>query len=244
MSNRPHMGAKQAPAVEEDETLDREFVIRMSARPRPSKVMEWPGDDPLEGYETIRIVIPPERAYSQARLNAHNRMKAETKLAIEEWDTEGNRGIMGDIIAKEMLAACCHRDKPIPGSEERFGAPKFPRLFADSKDVEKALGKQEIGILFDMFLMAEFELGPRLAVLNEEDIDLWIERLKRGIDPLPRLSLPDLVELIRGFHQRLVRLSGLLSQDFQDTSSLDTSGLQDPGSSATGNSFSGEPQKP
>jgi hypothetical protein len=143
-----------------------------------------------------------------------------------------------------MLASCCHRDKPIPGSEAKFGSPKYPRLFADSKDVEASLGKQEIGILFDMFLMCEFELGPRLSVLNEEDIDLWIERLKRGLDPLPRLSLPDLVELIRGLHQRVVKLSGFLNQDSPDSSSPDTSGLQDLGNSVTGNSFSGEPQDP
>jgi hypothetical protein len=244
MSTRPHMGASQKAPAEPDESLDREFVTRMSERPRPSKSMEWPGDSPIPGFENIRIVIPPEAAYSAARVKAHERMKAETRLPIEEWHTEGMVGVMGDLISKEMLAACCHRDRVIPGSVEKLGVPHYPRLFADSRDVEHALGKQEIGVLFDMFILAEHELGPRLSVLSEDEVDSWIERLKRGLDPLARLSLPDLAMLIRGLIQEVERLRGLLSQDSPESSLPDSSDWLAPGSSATANSSSGEPPEP
>lgn len=231
MDNRPPM-----------DEIDTDFVAKMSARPRPSEVVDWPGNDPPPGYEKIRIVVPPEKAYSIARLNAHNRMKAETKLPTEEWNTEGNQGIFGDIVAKEMLAACCHRDRPIPGSEETLGGVKYQRLFGSSKDVEKALTKDEISILYDLFLMVEHRLGPRFAILTPEEVDVWIERLKGGLGPLARLVYPDLVELIRGLHQRVIELSGFQIPDSPYSNSLDTSDWTDPGISATDKSSYGEQQ--
>jgi hypothetical protein len=231
MQNRPHPVTPTATYPE----FDRDFVTQMSARPRPSKLVDWPGDSPLPGYEQIRIIIPAEVEYSKARLAAHKRMSEESKLPVDEWNTPEMAGIVGDLIAKEMLARCCYRDR------ETENGTRHQRLFGDSKHVEQALMKDEIAILFDLFICAEHELGPRLAVLSEDELDMWIERLKRGLDPLARMALPSLVELIRGLLLRVERLSGFLSQESQFSSSLSTSDSPDPGSSVTDSVFSGEP---
>jgi hypothetical protein len=226
--------------------VDRDFVAKMMARPRPSEVIDWPGDEPIPGYEKIRIIVPPDVAYDQARLAAHERMKKESRLPIEEWDTEANHGIMGDLIAKEMLARCCFRDRPRKNADGEEGEPFHQRLFGSSRDVEKALGKQELGVLFDAFLMIEHRLGPRLSILTGEEIDEWIKRLSGGLSPLARLVYPDLVELIRGLHQRTIELSGLLAQlqPHQSLNSPDTSESQDHGSSAMDTSSFGEQLEP
>lgn len=217
------------------------LVSLMKERPRPSAPVEWPGGCPVPGYEKIRVIIPPEVEYTKARIAAHLRMKEQSRIPFQEWESPLCNGILNDLVGKEMLARCLYRDKPIPGSEELTGRAQYPKLFANSEDVERALGKDEIHILYTQFLMIEHRLGPRLKVLTEADIDAWIERLKEGSDPLALLALPDWVELILGFHRRLAASTGTPNRDSQPKSSPTTSGSAEPTSFATDIFFSGEP---
>jgi hypothetical protein len=174
------------------------LLAALLERPRPSKVIAFPSEQ-AKGtpFEKIRVVVPPADAQRQAQLAAHRRMQA-LNLPMEEWKTETGAGMLGDFVAKEVLA------RMLFGLEEHTPGV-YARIFANSTDVEKALSSDEIAVLFEHVARIQLELGPRLQVLTDAQVDAWVEVLKGGFDPLAYLQSPDLELLIRGLHRRLVR---------------------------------------
>jgi hypothetical protein len=183
----------------------------LKEKPRPSKVVDFPGEE-LKGtsWERVRIIVPAAIAHGEAQLAAHKRMRDDLKIPREEWNTETGAAMLGDLTAKELLAR-------VVFSEQEIGSPgshKYARLFSDSTDVERLLSADEIAILFALYQQVAFELGPRLSVLTEAQVDAWIEVLKRGFDPLASLELLDCHVLIRGLHRRIVK--GSVASDTSD----------------------------
>lgn len=146
-------------------------------------------------------------------------MRDEIKIPIAEWDTETARAIIGDIAAKEMISYWIW-------SEQDYGNGTYARIFGSSKDVELTLSADEIAVLFSLCQQVQLELGPRLQVLTDHEVDMWIERLKDGFDPLAYLQSPDLALLIRGLHRRLVESTGSQLPDFQQSNTLDSRGSE------------------
>lgn len=215
------------------------LVAYLKQKPRPSKVVDFPGES-LKGtsWERVRIIVPAAIAHGEAQLAAHKRMRDDLKIPREEWNTETGAAMLGDLTAKEVLAR-------VVFSEQEIAPNKYARLFADSTDVERLLSADEIAILFALYQQVAFELGPRLAVLSEAQVDAWVETLKRGFDPLASLELLDCHVLIRGLHRRIVTGSAKSgTSDLQDSlqsSSLSTSESEST-TSAMDITFSGEPQ--
>ena len=200
------------------------LLAMLKERPRPNRVVPF-DSEATKGtlWENVRIVVPPASAHGEAQLAAHKRMRDELKLPINEWQTETVQALIGDITAKELLARVCFFEREIaPG--------KFARWFSDSVDVERALSADEIAVLFAKFEEVRLELGPRLMVLTDADVEAWLERLEYGhrLDPLARLQLPDWVALVSGL-ARLVakersRSATSLTPDSPHDNSPDTSG--------------------
>lgn len=180
------------------------LVAYLREKPRPSRVVDFPGDA-LKGtsWERVRIVVPAAIAHGEAQLAAHKRMRDELKIPREEWQTETGAAMLGDLTAKELLARVVYSEQV---TDARRSVP-YAKLFADSKDVERLLSADEIAVLFALYQQVAFELGPRMAVLTDAQVDAWVETLKRGFDPLAYLELLDCHALIRGFHRRIVRAS-------------------------------------
>jgi hypothetical protein len=198
------------------------LVEFLKSRPRPSKVVPFP----VEGvvgtrWEDVRIVVPPCDANGAAILAAHKRMKS--LVPKEEWNTESASAILGDLTAKEMIAQTCFEPKNY-GTEEQ---PFYKKHFGNSVDVEGTLSSDETAVLHALMLQVTFEIGPRLSVLTDEEVDAWIEVLQKGLDPLAYLVLPDLHVLIRGLVNRISRVSAssdtLPSLDSQPLTLPDTS---------------------
>lgn len=214
------------------------LLAALLERPRPSKVIPFPSEQ-AKGtpFENIRIVVTPGNAQRESQHAAHLRMQA-MKLPLEEWKTETGASMLGDFVAKEMLARMVH------GVTEH--SPNvYARVFANSSDVERALSGDEIAVLFDHAMRIQLELGPRLQVLTDAEVDAWIETLKGGFDFLARLQSVDLELLVRGLHRRLLteraKSTGSNAQPSPLPSSLDSQGLELE-TSATGTTSSGEPQ--
>lgn len=190
------------------------LVAYLKQKPRPSKVVDFPSET-LKGtsWERVRIIVPAAIAHGEAQLAAHKRMRDELKIPREEWTTETGAAMLGDLTAKEVLAR-------VVFSEREIAPGKYARLFADSSDVEKCLSSDEIAILFALYQQVAFEIGPRLAVLTDAQVDAWIETLKRGFDPLARLELLDCHVLIRGLHRRIVKVSAESSTSSPQDSQL------------------------
>lgn len=216
-----------------------DLVTLLLAKPRPSKVVDFPSET-LKGtkWERIRIIIPSAVEHGKAQLAAHKRMQEELRIPNSEWNTETGSAIIGDFVAKEMLAR-------VVFSEEEIAPGKYARLFARSHDVEKCLSSDEVAVLHALFLQVQFELGPRLSVLSDTEVDAWIEVLKGGFDPLAYLVLPDLHVLIHGLVRRIAKVTAssdiLPSPDSQPLTSLDT-WESSPTNSATPTGSFGEPQ--
>jgi len=174
------------------------LVEFLKGRPRPGKVVPFPVEG-VEGtrWENVRIEVPPCSANGAAILAAHNRMKA--MLPKEEWSTESASAVLGDLTAKEMIARTCFEPKNY-GTEEK---PFYKKHFGNSEDVERSLSSDETAVLHALMLQVTFEIGPRLSILTDEEVDAWIEVLKNGLDPLAYLVLPDLHVLIRGLVNRI-----------------------------------------
>jgi hypothetical protein len=178
------------------------LVEFLKARPRPSKVVPFPVDG-VEGtrWENVRVMVPPCDANGQAILAAHARMKK--LMPKEEWGLESASAVLGDLTAKEMIARTCFEPHNY-GTEEK---PFYKRHFGNSEDVERSLSSDETAVLHALMLQVTFEIGPRLSVLTDEEVDAWIEVLKEGLDPLAYLVLPDLHVLIRGLVSRISKAS-------------------------------------
>lgn len=179
------------------------LVALMRERPRPNKVVPFPSEA-LKGtrWENVRIVVPPAAAHGESQLAAHRRMRDDLKIPLNEWQSETGQAMLGDLTAKELLARVCHYETPIDAT-----AGKFARWFADSRDVEQALTADEVAVLFAIFEQVQYELGPRLHVLTDSEVEAWITRLEGGLrlDPLAYLQLPDLVALISGLARLVVK---------------------------------------
>lgn len=198
-------------------------ILKM--KPRPSKVVPCPVEALQDtSWANVRIVVPPSVEHSKAQLAAHARMRDDLKIPREEWATETGAAILGDLVAKEMLARTLFSEHFAGDSSN----PKYARMFGNSKDVENALSADETAILFGLMQQTLFEIGPRLSILTDEEVDAWVEVLAEGLDPLAYLVLPDLHVLIRGLVRRIKRgnvpLDTSPSPGSQPLTSLDSLG--------------------
>lgn len=214
-----------------------ELVAQLRQRPRPSMPMDFPGYQ-YEGtpLEKIRIVVQPSNANGQAQLAAHARMRDEMKLPLIEWETETGKAILGDLVAKEMIARMVFMDVEIsPG--------KYQAIFTDSKSVEQLCSADEVAVLFDLCMDVQRQLGPRLHVLTEADIDSWINILGEGLrsDMLCFLALQDARELCLGLARRLAKSTKSQAQDSQPSESRRSSESTQT-TSATDTTYSTEPR--
>lgn len=197
------------------------LVSFLRQKPRPSKVVDFPvAAAKGTPFEKVRIIVPPSVDTSRAQLAAHERMRDEIKIPITEWKTETAEAIAGDLTAKEVIARMVH------GVEE-VAPNRYVKHFADSRDVENALADDEIAVLFALCTQVRNELGPRLRILTDAEVDAWIEVLKEGFDPLAYLQSPDLEVLVRGLHRRIVtdraKSTGSQAPDSLPSNSQDTS---------------------
>lgn len=218
------------------------LVAALKQKPRPSKVVQFSDFVSAAAgtkFERIRVMVPTSGAHGMAQLAAHNRLRDDIKLPADQWESEVGKSILSDLVAKEQLAQTLY-------SEYEIAPGRYERLLFDSRDVDAIFSSDEVAVLFDLWLQVQRELGPRLSVLTAKEAEEWVEVLKAGLDPLARLSLPDLVTLVTGFHRLLVehqKSSACLPQPSPDSTSPDTS-ESNPESSATDISSSGEPQSP
>lgn len=217
------------------------LVSFLRQKPRPGKVVDFPVEV-AKGtpFEQVRIIVPPSVETSRSQYSAHVRMRDEIKIPLTEWQTETASAMIGDLTAKEVIARMVHGTQEIsPG--------RYLKHFADSRDVENALADDEIAVLFALCQQVRRELGPRLQVLTDAEVDAWIEVLSKGFDPLAYLESPDLEVLVRGLVRRLVMVraksTGSQAPDSPPSTSPDTSESKWTTSATDTTSF-GEPLEP
>jgi hypothetical protein len=176
-------------------------------------VIDFPRRDPATGkaVDQIRMQILDSSDHDRARLDATLSLK-KRGLSDAELSTPAIKEVMGDAVAKELIAMSCRTVRGAGDPEN----PNYARVFRNAQDVDK-LRADEILVLFNAYMLVQAKYGPFEQNLSETDVDAWIERLEEGASefPLLELALPQLVTLAFSLAQRLSTLSRVLGSQLE-----------------------------
>lgn len=203
-----------------------ELFAKLLEMPRPSEVIDFPRNDAHGNpVDRIRVQVLTSLDHDKAREQAHAALKGRG-LDKEDMSAPAIREVLGDAIAKELIAMACLTERDFGDA----GKPTYGRIFRNAKDVD-SLAADEILILFNAYQLVQSKYGPFERNLSADDIEAWITRLGEGGSEFPLLSLalPQLVLLAQCLGERLYTLSRIPASPSE--SSPSTSGSPAPDSS-------------
>ena len=177
--------------------------------PRPSEVVDFPRNDERgKPIAQIRIQTLESTEHDKAREQAHAKLKGRG-ISNEDMAAPALREVLGDAIAKELIAMSCLTANNQSGDDN---APYYGREFRNGEDVGR-LRADEILVLFNTYHLVQHKYGPIERNLSEADIDAWIVRLQEGAAefPLLNLALPQLVLLAQSLAQRHYTLCSIMA---------------------------------
>jgi hypothetical protein len=161
-----------------------ELFLKLQERPRPSDVVPFPRrTESGKAVDNIRIAVLSGEDHDLARIEARKFVKTKYKLTDEDLKDPLVSAVQGDAVARELLAMACVQEKPAPGSEghER---EFYPRVFPDGPSVGKALGADEVAVLFSNYLLVQHKYGPfEKTIQSEPDVE---SNIMGALDALER----------------------------------------------------------
>jgi hypothetical protein len=189
-----------------------ELFLKLMEAPRPSEVVDFPRlDRDGKPLFQIRIQVLRMDEHDQARIIAQQKLKAR-RIANEDLNSAAIKEVLGDAVAKELIAMACLTVDPMEGSDP----PVYGRVFRDGEDVGK-LSADEVLVLFNAYQLVQHKYGPfERTITGPEDIDAWIKRLAEGGDafPLSSLALPALADLTWSLAVRTYSLYQILASQW------------------------------
>jgi hypothetical protein len=189
-----------------------ELFLKLMEAPRPSEVVDFPRlDKDGKPIAQVRIQVLRMDEHDQARIVAQQKLKAR-RVANEDLSSAAIKEVLGDAVAKELIAMACLTVEPMQESEP----PVYGRIFRDGEDVGK-LSTDEVLVLFNAYTLVQHKYGPfERTITSAEDIDAWIKRLVEGGDvfPLSSLDLPALAELTLSLAQRVHSICTILASQW------------------------------
>lgn len=208
-----------APPSDEEQTPE-ELVVYLASRDPNTEVYDFPvrsevmlGRDgkPISKY---RVQILKGKQKIEAKKEASRAVREQFKA---DWGRNPTADDMAandihdqynDFLACEMLVRACRTEKRI-NSED--GPAIYASIFESAQWMLDNLESDEIGILFQQYLMTEITKGARDHILDEDPltIKLWLNKAKRGmwaLGPLASLASADLAELCLSCLKHLNRL--------------------------------------
>lgn len=203
----------------------------LMARPRPSRVVGFPGNDSIR----VRLMVPSDLDKAEAGMAGELLVRQQfVKLhkrepTADDLHSPASQAAIGDQSARELLARCCFE-------EQEIGLCQYPRMFPNGGFISQACTAEEVAILFFELNIVEQELGPRTHVLLSDPtiLRMWVDKLKEkawSAAPLSSLAWLDLAELCRSC---LIRISELESTAGEVTPEEEDS--QPPSSASSGES--------
>lgn len=216
-----------------------ELWRKLSETPRPSDVVDFPRKDGKgDPIGKIRIQVLTQEQHDEARERGQKHLVETKKIPLEQIKTDLMREVLGDAVAREVLALACLTENPIPGTDP----PRYGRVFPDGPSIGQKLSADEVGVLFTQYTMVQNRFGPYEGnVHNEDELNAWIKRLAEGASayPLAALDLQALLGLCLSLARRSYTLCGLLESSWQ---SLPPSLASDLGRFSLGTGYFSDPQ--
>lgn len=225
-----------------DNVEARELWLKLNEAPAPSEIVDFPrrGSDG-KPISRIRIQVLSMASHDEARMLAHQRL---AKQGVKPDDTNTSvllQEVLGDAVAREILAMSCVTVKPIHGDDEDTVKPTYGRLFVDAESLRQMLTPDEVTVLFNSYLLVQEKYGPiETTVASEAEINAWVTRLAEGGSqvPLAATSSVSLAGLCLSLALRVSTLSELLRAQWESLPDGLASSLDD---LLTGTGSSGEP---
>lgn len=190
-----------------------ELFLKLMETPRPSEVVDYPRkDESGNPVGKLRIQVLTQEEHDRARIAAHRTMK-EQGLDREDMLGESVKEVLGDTVARELLAMACLTES---GPDDGNGRPMYGRVFQDAKDLKK-IRSDEIAVLFNRYMFIQAKYGPFETIINdEEELNAWVKRIEEGGSgfPLLQLPLPALVELTSLLARRIYSVSSALESQW------------------------------
>ena len=191
-----------------------ELFVKLTSEVRPSEVVDFPRKNAKgEPVGKVRIQVLNMEDHDQARLDAERWLMKEKGVAKGDLNNPASQEVLGDRIAREVLAKACVSEEPIPGSENAKNGPFYARVFGSPDDLG-LLRPDELNTLFTMYKMVQRKWGPYEGNLDsEEQVTAWERKLVEGASavPLGRLDWHQLVELSSSLAERSYTLSAILA---------------------------------
>lgn len=133
------------------------------------------------------------RAAAEAEAYARKRLK---EIPKDGEARQGYEDLYRNAAAVEVLWRACRR-------LDDLKKPFFP-----TPHQLRSLTVDEIGVLLQDYFVTQSELGPIIAKMSEDDVSMWIARLKEGAAEIPfaRLSLDGQIDLVNSLVRRIVSL--------------------------------------
>lgn len=175
-----------------------ELWDKIAAMPRPSRAVDFPRLDPT-GQPVGRLAIWVLSQEDQMRAAAEAEAYARKRLKEIPKDGEARQGyedLYRNAAAVEVLFRACRRIDDLK-------KPFFP-----TPHQLRSLTVDEIGVLLQEYFITQSELGPIIAKMSEDDVSMWISRLKEGAAEIPfaRLSWDGQIDLVNSLVRRIVSL--------------------------------------
>jgi len=173
---------------------------QITAVPRPSREVDFPRA--LPNGKTVRIAIQVLTQEEQmvcaaaAEDFARKTILRDKNASIPKSDEarQGYDDTYKNAAAIEVLFRACRR----------VGDLKMP-AFPSPGEMRREFSVDEVGVLFDHYLSTQAELGPVVAKMSKEEVDVFVDRLMASGDrfPLDLLSPGVLKNLVLSMASRL-----------------------------------------
>lgn len=199
-----------------------ELFEALAATPRPHRIIDFPRYDQATGEPVARVAIwvlsQGEQMLAAAEAEAYTRAKLKEAIPGTNDARRGYDDIYNNAAAVEVLFRALRKKDDL--SKSAFATPKELR----------ALSVDEIGVLFQEYLITQHQLGPIVTKMTEADLDMWLARLKEGADAIPfaRLSLETLIDLIGSLASRVLKSSTANSSSGSPVDDGSPSATQEP----------------
>jgi hypothetical protein len=205
---------------------------RLTAMPRPHEMVDFPRKD-ADGVAIGRVAMWPLR--EQEILQAQAAATLFTRKILADDDTKksgddhGYLELYNNAVSVEILQRACRRTKWDDEKSEwvaHLTTPMFPK----SSDLRERLLHDEIGVLFNDYMLVQRRLGPITHQLSKPECEAWIKRLQEGGERvgLPFFSWGALIDLVSFSVDRIASLEKALSSagSPQDDSQQSSNGQQ------------------
>lgn len=176
---------------------------QITAMPRAHRPVDFPrkGPDGAAVAQVAVVVLTQEETMAanlQADRHVRKLMQDAKSLPNRNEMSGGYSNLFEMRASMEILFRACRRSGDL-------GKPFFPIVEA----IGKSLTTDEIAVLMNQYVRVQAELGPIVSKMDQEEVDVWIERLATGGSafPLDSLSSGALTALVMSMASRLWILS-------------------------------------